>query len=80
MDNPKKNRLNRYYSEKRSYNFNNRESIESKNSSSFVKFLYGFDKSNVLYFTNEEPSRVAAIIYSMVQHPDLITLYTQVFN
>lgn len=80
MDNPKKNRLNRYYSEKRSYNFNNRESIESKDSSSFVKFLYGFDKSNVLYFTNEEPSRVAAIIYSMVQHPDLIPLYTQVFN
>lgn len=80
MDNPKRNRLNRYFEEKRSYNFYNREDIESKDSSSFVKFLYGFDKSNVLYFTNEEPSRVAAIIYSAIQHPDLLPTYIQAFN
>lgn len=80
MDNPKRNRLNRYFEEKRSYNFYNREDIESKDSSSFVKFLYSFDKSNVLYFTNEEPSRVAAIIYSAIQHPDLLSTYIQAFN
>lgn len=80
MDNPKRNRLNRYYDEKRTYNFYNREDVESKDSSSFVKFLYGFDNSNVLYFTNEEPSRVAAIIYSLIQHPDLLPIYTQAFN
>lgn len=80
LDNPKRNRLNRYYDEKRTYNFYNRESIESKDSSSFVKFLYSFDKSNVLYFTNEEPSRVAAIIFSLIQHPDLLPTYIQAFN
>lgn len=80
LDNPKRNRLNRYYDEKRTYNFYNREDIESKDSSSFVKFLYSFDKSNVLYFTNEEPSRVAAIIYSLIQHPDLLPIYIQAFN
>jgi hypothetical protein len=80
MDNPKKNRLNRYYSERRTYNFYNREDIELKNSSSFVKFLYGFDKSNVIYFTNEEPSRIAAIVYSAIQHPDLLPMYINAFN
>ena len=80
MDNPKKNRLSRYYSERRSYNFYNREEIELKDSSSFVKFLYGFNNSNVLYFTNEEPSRVAAIIYSIINHPDLLPMYKQAFN
>lgn len=80
MDNPKKNRLNRYYFEKRTYNFNSREEIELKDSSSFVKLLYGFDNSNVLYFTNEEPSRVAAVIYSIIQHPDLLPMYKQAFN
>ena len=80
MDNHKKNRLNRYYTEKRTYNFNNRETIENKDSSSFVKFLYGFEKSNVLYFTNEEPSRVAAIIYSAIKHPDLLPTYIKAFN
>lgn len=80
MDNPKKNRLNRYYFEKRTYNFYNREEIELKDSSSFVKFLYGFDKSNVIYFTNEEPSRIAAIIYSAVKYPELLPMYVHAFN
>ena len=80
MDNPKKNRLNRYYSERRTYNFYNREDVELKNSSSFVKFLYNFDRSNVIYFTNEEPSRIAAVVYSAIQHPDLLPMYINAFN
>lgn len=80
MDNPKKNRLNRYYTERRTYNFYNREEIELKDSSSFVKFLYGFDKSNVIYFTNEEPSRIAAIVYSAIKYPELLPMYIQAFN
>jgi hypothetical protein len=80
MDNPKKNRLNRYYFEKRTYNFYNREEIELKDSSSFVKFLYGFDNSKVIYFTNEEPSRIAAIVYSAIKYPDLLPFYIQAFN
>lgn len=80
LDNPKKERLNRYYAEKRSYSFANREAIELKDSSSFVKFLYGFDRSNVLYFTSEDPNRVAAIIYSLITHPDLLPIYIEAFN
>jgi hypothetical protein len=80
LDNHKRNRLSRYYFEKRIYNFNNREEIESRDSSSFVKMLYGFDNSSVLYFTNEEPCRVAAIIYSVIKHPELLPMYKQAFN
>ena len=80
LDNPKKERLNRYHTERRAYNFYNREDIELKDANSFVKFLYGFDKSNVLYFNSEEPNRVAAIIYSLITHPDLVPIFTEAFN
>jgi hypothetical protein len=80
LDNTKKERLNRYYAEKRTYSFSAREDIETKDSNSFVKFLYGFNNANVLYFTNEDPMRVAAIIYSLIKHPDLLPVYTESFN
>lgn len=80
LDNTKKERLNRYYTERRTYSFSNREEIESKDSNSFVKFLYGFENSRVLYFTNEDPNRVAAILYSLIKHPDLLPIYTESFN
>lgn len=80
LDNPKKDRLNRYYAEKRSYSFYDREDIEMKDANSFVKFLYGFDNSKVLYFTNEDPMRIAAIIYSAITYPDLLDIYTEAFN
>lgn len=80
LDNTKQERLNRYYTEKRSYNFSTRESIEKKDESSFVQVLYDFNKSKVLYFTNEEPMRVAAVIYSVIKHPELLKLYTEAYN
>jgi hypothetical protein len=80
MDNTKKERLNRYYAEKRTYSFSNREEIESKDSNSFVKFLYGFEKGRVLYFTNEDPMRVAAVVYSLIKYPDLLDIYTETYN
>lgn len=80
IDNAKKDRLNRYYSEKRNYSFSNRESIELKDSTSFVKFLYGFNNSNVIYFTNEDPTRIAAIVYAMIAHPDLQPVFSEAFN
>lgn len=80
MDCSKKERLSRYHNERRNYNFYNREDIELRDASSFVKFLYGFDKSNVLYFTSEDPNRVAAIVYSAIKHPDLLPIYVDAFN
>lgn len=80
LDNTKKERLNRYYAEKRTYSFSNREEIETKDSNSFVKFLYGFENGRVLYFNNEDTSRIAAVIYSLIKHPDLLEIYTESYN
>lgn len=80
LDNIKDDRLNRYYSEKRPYSFYDRENIERKDINSFVKLIYGFNNSNVMYFTNEEPVRIAAIIYSMIKHPDLTQMFIESFN
>lgn len=80
LDNTKKERLNRYYAEKRTYSFSNREEIETKDSNAFVKFLYGFERGRVLYFTNEDPMRIAAVIYSLIKYPDLLDIYTESFN
>ena len=57
-----------------------RETIEKKDSASFVQVLYDFNKSKVLYFTNEDPMRVAAVIYSLIKHPDLLPVYTESYN
>ena len=80
LDNTKRERLNRYYAERRSYSCSYREDVESKDSNSFVKFLYGFEKGRVLYFTNEDPNRIAAVIYSLIKHPDLLPIYIDAFN
>lgn len=79
VDNNKANRKNRHRSENRNYNFNEREAIERKDINSFVKSMYGFNKSHVLYFNNEEPERVATIIYSLIKYPDLINIYSKTF-
>ena len=66
MDNTKEDRLTRYKSEKRSYSFSARESIEKRDIDAFVKTLYNFNNSKVIYFTNEEPCRVATIVYTLI--------------
>ena len=76
LDNKKSNRKNRHINENREYNFNERESLEKRNINAFVKTLYS---SDVLYFTDEEPERVAAIVYSIVKHPDLFEMYKKSF-
>lgn len=80
MDNTKSNRRTRYNSENRSYGFNNREEIESKDINTFIKNIYNFNGCQVMYFQNEEPERVATIIYSVWKHPDLLYTVTSHFN
>lgn len=80
LDNTKANRKARHHTEKRTYNFNERDNIERDGIQSFVKFIYGLDNAHVLYFTNEEPCRVASIIYSLIKHPDLFKIYSSNFN
>lgn len=80
MDGTLNNRKNRYHIEKRSYNFLDREEIEKNDMSFFVKNLYSFNNSPVLYFTDEEPCRVATILYSLIKYPELLPLYIKNFN
>ena len=79
MDNTKTNRYNRYNDERRLYDFNEREKIERQNIDMFIKNMYNSD-NNILYFMNEDPVRVAAIIYALLQHEDLIPAFSQAFN
>ena len=74
------NRKSRFRAEKRLYNFTDRDYIEKRDIQSFVKYMYGFDNSRVIYFNDEEPCRVATIIYSLIQHPELLPLYEKNFN
>lgn len=80
MDNNKEERLNRYRSEKRNYSFTNRENIEKKDMDVFVKTLYNFNNSKLLYFVNEDPNRVSTIIYTLIKHPELMEMYTKYYN
>ena len=80
MDGTLNRRRNRFFNEKRAYNFLDREVVEKADISSFVKNLYNFNNSPVLYFTDEEPCRVATILYSLIQHPELLPLYIKNFN
>lgn len=80
LDNTQDNRIRRHAAEDRTYSFNEQEEIESNHEVDFVKNLYAFPNSEVLYFTNEEPERVAAIITAMVKHDDLVPLFIKYFN
>ena len=80
MDNTKNNRLSRFYTEKRQYNFNERDEIERRDINAFVKCIYNISDSNIIYFTNEEPCRVAIVLYTVLMHPELLDLYIKNFN
>lgn len=80
MDNDKEYRILKYRKEKRTYNFSNREEIEKNDLDFFVKTLYNYNNSSLLYFVKEDPCRVATIIYSIIQHPDLMDVFVKNFN
>lgn len=79
LDNTKDNRMTRYKEEKRQYNYHDRESYELKDINSYVKSLYSFN-SPIIYFNNEDPMRVATIIYTMIKHPDTFDMFVKNFN
>lgn len=80
LDNTLVNRNSRYKYEKRSYNFHEQDNYERRDIGSFVKTLYSMHNSKLLYFTNEEPNRIATIIYTLIKHPDMIDVYVSNFN
>lgn len=80
MDCSDTQRLNRYKEEKRSYNWSKQEEIEKRNINDFIKNIYNTQRSHLLYFVNEDPQRVAAIIYSLVKYPDLLTIFEKKYK
>lgn len=79
MDDTKQIRFTRYCDEKCVYDFNAREQMERKDINTFIKNMYACGGSNVLYFMNEDPVRVAAIIYALIKHEDLLPAFAQAF-
>lgn len=69
MDCNSMNRESRYRSEKRQYNFREREKLERMDLSDFTDKLYNLPDSRLIYFQNEDPQRVAAIVETMVRFP-----------
>jgi hypothetical protein len=80
LDNTKANRYNRYRDERCSYNFNERENLERQDLNTFIKNMYAYDKNHVLYFMNDDPVRIAAIVFALVQHEDLLPAFSQAFS
>lgn len=57
--------------------FDIQEDNENFGISGFMERVY--DKDHI-YFFNENPQRVAAIVYSLVKHPDLLDIFIKKFN
>lgn len=79
LDSTKTRRASRYHNEKRMYNYQNRENVERRDLQSFVKTLCSYD-APMLYFIDEEPLRVATIIYTTITHPDTFDMFVKNFN
>jgi hypothetical protein len=77
LDNNVAQRHSRYRMEKRKYDFLKQEKVEQE----FVHdFTDRIGDNAILYFFNEEPERVAAILYGVIKHPDLLDFYLNSFN
>lgn len=76
LDNTTSQRRLRHRMEKRKYDFTRQELIEREYIQDFTDRI---NDNAILYFTNEEPERVAAIIYSVIQHPDLLDTFLKSF-
>lgn len=73
MDGNTQNRRTRFLEGRRKYSFSKVDEYERKLSKNFIEKLY--QNQNVLYFNNEEPSRVAAIAWALIQHKDLLNVF-----
>ncbi len=79
IDNTKSNRYARYRDERSEYDFSDKEKQETRDIDTFIKIIHS-EKNNILYFINEDPVRIAAVVFALVQHPDLLSAFTQAFN
>lgn len=80
VDNDKHNRKTRYLTEKRCYDFLEREEIENRDIQVFGKSVYSLPNSHIIYFANEEPGRVACSVLTLIEHPEYLPLYEKYFD
>lgn len=76
LDGTTAQRRSRYLEERRNYTWSEEEERETLCLTDFVQSVYSFPHSRVMYFFNEVPARVAAIIEAMIRHEDLIDTFT----
>lgn len=79
LDSTKTRRTARYHTEHRMYNYSDRENIERKDLGAFVKAIYSYN-APMIYFIDEEPLRVATVIYTTINHPDTFDMFVKNFN
>lgn len=77
LDGAQSQRRIRHNSEKRKYDFTTQDNIEHENMQDFINRIYNND---VLYFNDEDVSRVAVVIYSLIKHSDLYDIYREKYN
>jgi hypothetical protein len=77
VDNTKSNRYNKYLEDRKMYNFKQREIVETEDLATFVKTIY---TKPTLYFCNEEPARIASIIYTAVRYPETQEMFFENYN
>jgi hypothetical protein len=77
VDNTRLNRYNKYLEDRKRYNFKEREMVENEDLSTFVKIIY---TKPMLYFSNEDPSRIATILYTMIKFPETIDMFVETYN
>jgi len=79
LDNNVSDRRLRYLSERRKYDFTKEENYERQDMAEFIDKINS-SPNKVLYFNNEDPLRVSAIIYALVKNPELLKVFEERFN
>lgn len=80
MDNNTSQRKQRYNSQKMMYDFKTREDIEKEDSEEYINKLYRSLDTHLIYFENEDPSRVSAIVQALAKHEDLLPIFEAHYN
>ena len=77
MDASEDTRLSRFNRERRKYNFRDQDRIERFDEGASIKVIQNYQ---YIYFYNEDPERVATVIWACIQHPDLTKEFIENYN
>ena len=80
VDDNRDKRIHRFVENKCGHNFIEIEEVESQFDTDFIKTVYNLPNSQLIYFNNEDPGRIAAIVYTLVKHPELVDIFVKKFN